>query len=262
MPFAQVNGQNLYFEDSGGSGPAIVFSHGLLMDSSMFAPQVAALKSRYRCITWDERGHGQTAGAECAPFSYYDSANDLAALLAHLGVKKAVLAGMSQGGYLSLRCALTHPDIVRALVLIDTQAMPEDPALMPGHQALVEDWVTNGLSDQTAAIIEHIILGDQWPGAAAWHAKCRNITVPNLLQCFTTLGSRDDISDKIQQITVPTLVVHGDSDNAITLPRGQAMAQAIPNAQLAVIAGAGHAANLTHPEAVNPVLEAFLATLA
>ena len=66
MPFAQVNGQNLYFEDSGGNGPAIVFSHGLLMDSSMFAPQVAALKSRYRCITWDERGHGQTAGADCA----------------------------------------------------------------------------------------------------------------------------------------------------------------------------------------------------
>ena len=163
MPFAQVNGQNLYFEDSGGNGPAIVFSHGLLMDSSMFAPQVAALKSRYRCITWDERGHGQTAGAECAPFSYYDSANDLAALLAHLGVKQAVLAGMSQGGYLSLRCALTHPDIVRALVLIDTQAMPEDPALMPGHQALVEDWVTNGLSDQTAAIIEHIILVTNGP---------------------------------------------------------------------------------------------------
>ncbi len=59
-----------------------------------------------------------------------------------------------------------------------------------------------------------------------------------------------------------TLVVLLYSDNAITLPRGQAMAQAIPNAQLAVIAGAGHAANLTHPEAVNPVLEAFLATLA
>ena len=86
--------------------------------------------------------------------------------------------------------------------------------------------------------------------------------MPNLLQCFTTLGSRDDISDKIQQIAVPTLVVHGDTDNAIALPRAQAMAQAIPNAQLAVIAGAGHAANLTHPEAVNPVLEAFLATLA
>jgi pimeloyl-ACP methyl ester carboxylesterase len=74
------------------------------MDSSMFAPQVAALQSRYRCIVWDERGHDQTATGACAPFSYYDSADDLAALLAHLGLKQAVLIGMSQGGYLSLRC--------------------------------------------------------------------------------------------------------------------------------------------------------------
>ena len=61
MPFAHVNGQKLYYEDTGGDGPVIVFSHGLLMDGSMFAPQVEALRSTWRCITWDERGHGQTA---------------------------------------------------------------------------------------------------------------------------------------------------------------------------------------------------------
>lgn len=88
MPFAHVNGQKLYYEDTGGEGPVIVFSHGLLMDGSMFAPQVEALRSTWRCITWDERGHGQTADlARCDPFTYYDSANDLAALLGHLGVE-------------------------------------------------------------------------------------------------------------------------------------------------------------------------------
>ena len=90
MPFAHVNGQKLYYEDTGGEGPVIVFSHGLLMDGSMFAPQVEALRSTWRCITWDERGHGQTADlARCDPFTYYDSANDLAALLGHLGVRQA-----------------------------------------------------------------------------------------------------------------------------------------------------------------------------
>ena len=58
MPYAHVNGQRLYYEDTGGDGPAIVFSHGLLMDGSMFAPQVQALRGAWRCITWDERGHG------------------------------------------------------------------------------------------------------------------------------------------------------------------------------------------------------------
>lgn len=261
MPYAQVNGQNIYFEDSGGAGPAIIFSHGLLMDSSMFAPQVAAFKSRYRCIAWDERGHGQTATGVCAPFSYYDSANDLAALLAHLGIKQAVLVGMSQGGYLSLRCALTHPEVVRALILIDTQATTEDPAKMPGYQAMLQGWAANGLSEQTAAIIESIILGVQWPGAAAWRAKWKKIAVADLLQSFQTLGTRDDISAQIGCITVPTLVLHGDKDHAIELPRAKAMADAIANAQLVLVPGAGHASNLTHAQIVNPAIESFLATL-
>ena len=89
MPFAQVNGQNIYYEDTGGRGPAIVFSHGLLMDHTMFEPQIQALQGQYRCISWDERGHGQTADPEhCEAFSYYDSADDLAALLKYLGVEK------------------------------------------------------------------------------------------------------------------------------------------------------------------------------
>lgn len=261
MPFVQVNGQAIYFEDSGGAGPVLVFSHGLLMDSSMFAPQVAVLKARYRCIVWDERGHGQSATGVCAPFSYYDSADDLAALLAQLGIKQAVLVGMSQGGYLSLRCALTHPEIVLALILIDTQALPEDPAKMPLYQAMLQDWVANGLSEQSAATIEHIILGQQWPGAAAWREKWKKVAPADLLQSFQTLGTRDDISGRIGRIAVPALVIHGDNDRAIELPRAKAMADALPNAQIVVVPGAGHASNLTHAHIVNPAIESFLATL-
>ena len=261
MPYAEVNGQRLYYEDTGGSGPALVFSHGLLMDHSMFAPQVAALKDRYRCISWDERGHGRTAGDSLAPFTYYDSADDLDALLAHLGVEQAVLIGMSQGGYLSLRCALTHPRRVRALVLIDTQALPEDPAKMPGYQQMMDVWAANGLPDVIADTIEQIILGKGWSGAAAWKDKWRTWKPVNLLQCFRTLGGRDDISPRLKEIGVPALVVHGDLDMAIGLDRARAMAEALPRAQLAVIPGGGHAANLTHPELVNPKIEAFLAAL-
>ncbi len=261
MPHAHVNDQNLYFEDSGGDGLAIVFSHGLLMDCSMFAPQVAALRSRYRCVVWDERGHGQSATDQCEPFTYYDSANDLAALLAHLGIRQAVLAGMSQGGYLSLRCALTHPELVRALILIDTQAMLEDPVKLPEHQALLEIWLDHGLADELAAVIEHTILGDGWLGAAAWRAKWKVAKPANLVQSFTTLATRDDISEQMPHITVPALVIHGDRDNAIDLSRAKAMADALPRAQWKVVPDAGHAANLTHPDAVNPLIDAFLATL-
>lgn len=261
MPYAHVNGQQLYFEDTGGDKPALIFSHGLLMDHEMFAPQVEAFRDRWRCITWDERAHGKTAMDTLAPFSYYDSADDLAALLKHLGIGTAVLAGMSQGGYLSLRCALTHPEIVRALVLIDTQAQLEDPAKTPGYQQMLEAWATHGLPDAVATTIEHIILGSGWPGAEAWKAKWRGWKGVNLMGAFHTLVTRDDISARISNIRVPTLVIHGDADIAIELERARDMARRIPEAQLQVIEGAGHAANLTHPEPVNAAISAFLDTL-
>jgi pimeloyl-ACP methyl ester carboxylesterase len=261
MPIAQVNGQSIYYEDSGGDGPAVIFSHGLLMDHEMFAPQVEALRGAWRCITWDERGHGQTASEVLEPFTYYDSADDLAALLAHLGIKQAVLAGMSQGGFLSLRCALTHPEVVRALILIDTQSGGEDPHALEGYHQLVEQWIAHNLPDPVADIIEATILGDGWSGAAAWRAKWRAMKPVNIIGCMDTLSSRDVITARLAEIKAPSLVVHGDADAAIPLALGQALAEGLANAELVVIQGAGHAANLTHPEPVNAAIKRFLGAL-
>ncbi|HKM61114.1 MAG TPA: alpha/beta hydrolase [Acidisphaera sp.] len=265
MPYAEVNGQRLYYADTGrpagGSDVALVFSHGLLMDHTMFAPQVEAFSARYRCVTWDQRCHGQTANEQPAPFSYYDSANDVVTLCAHLGVGRAVLAGMSQGGFLSMRAALTQPDAVEALILIDTQAGQEDPAKMPFYQQLIEGWVTSGLSDQAAQIVASIIMGEDWHGTPEWIAKWRQWTPPNLLAAFACLAERDDIHDRLFEINVPALVIHGEADVAIPLSKAEALAEGLPQAELAVIPGAGHAANLTHPEPVNAAIQAFLSRL-
>src|SRR5207253_233174 len=104
----QVNGQRLFFTDAGRGDDVIVFSHGFFMSHAMFDAQVAALSGRWRCIAWDERGHGQTATTP-DPFTFWDSANDLLGLLDHLAIDRAVIAGMSQGGYLSFRAALSAP---------------------------------------------------------------------------------------------------------------------------------------------------------
>ena len=102
MAFAAINGQNIHFDDTGGSGPAVVLGHGFLMDNTMFAPQVEALRSQYRVITWDERGFGLTE-FDGQPFSYWDSASDCLGMMDHLGIERCVVGGMSQGGFLSLR---------------------------------------------------------------------------------------------------------------------------------------------------------------
>src|SRR5580692_8272444 len=142
MATASVNGITLSYTDTGGDGPVVVLSHGYLMDSSMFGPQVTALAPAYRVITWDERGFGGTRAT--GPFTYWDSASDVLALLDHLGIERAVLGGMSQGGFLSLRAALTAPDRVRALILIDSQAGLEDPAAAPAYEEMEQIWLAQG----------------------------------------------------------------------------------------------------------------------
>lgn len=262
MAYADVNGQRLYFEDTGGDNDdVIVFSHGLLMDHEMFAPQVAALRDRWRCITWDARAHGST---ETTPedFSYWDSASDLFGLLDHLGVKRSVLAGMSQGGYLSLRAAVTAPERVRALILIDTQFGVEDPANLAAYDQLIDTWAgADEAPQEILDIVAAIILGDGWSGTAAWQAKWRNVTPDQLRQAYKALVTReDDVVGRLSELSIPTVVVHGELDAAIDVPKAQALADVL-GGKLEVIEGAGHAANLTHPKPANQAIEAFLATL-
>ena len=142
MPTRVVNGTSISYSDTGGDGPVVVLSHGYLMDSSMFAPQVQALAPAYRVITWDERGFGRTRAT--GEFSFWDSARDVLGLLDELDIEQAVLGGMSQGGFISLRAALTAPDRVRALVLIDSQAGLEDPAVAPAYEQMEQLWMEQG----------------------------------------------------------------------------------------------------------------------
>jgi pimeloyl-ACP methyl ester carboxylesterase len=254
MPSAEVNGQRIRYEDTGGDLPAIILSHGFLMDHTMFDPQVDALRGEFRCITWDERGFGDTPAD--APFTYWDSANDALALLDSLGVDAAVFAGMSQGGFIALRAALTAPARVKGLVLIDTQAGTEAPETVPVYEAMVEDWATNGPQDALAGAVASIILGggcDPAPWIAKWQAADKEA----IREPFTTLTTRDDITDRLGEIDAPAIIFHGDEDAAIPMAKAEELERGLANAVgLVRVAGAGHAANLSHPEAVNgPLLE-------
>jgi pimeloyl-ACP methyl ester carboxylesterase len=261
MPHADVNGQRLYYEDSGEGETAIVFSHGYLMDHSMFDAQAAALRDDYRVIAWDERGHGETETTP-DPFTYWDSASDVLGLLDELGIEQAVLAGMSQGGFLSMRAALTAPDRVKGLVLIDTQAGTEDPEKLPGYDQLIEAWVAPGGPPQEVLdTVTQIIIGPGYEDTPAWHEKWRGIGETQMRQIYATLTGRDEIWDRLGEISQPTLVVHGDQDIAIELPIGQKLAESIDGADIAVVPGAGHAANMTHPDQVNPAIRRFLESL-
>lgn len=257
MPIAAINGINLSYSDSGGDGPAIVFSHGFLMDHSMFDRQVAALSPDYRVITWDERGHGGTTAT--GPFSYWDSAKDVLGLLDHLGLDRAVLAGMSQGGFLSLRAALHAPERVRALVLIDSQAGLEDPASAEPYEQLHQIWLDQGPAP-VQEVVSSIILGaGQWDD---WYAKWAAADREQFSLAFQTLTERDDITSRLGEISCPTLIIHGTADAAIPMERAEQVRDGLGGqVTFHVVTDGTHAANVSHPDDVNEAVLNFLRTL-
>jgi 3-oxoadipate enol-lactonase len=255
MPVAEVNGQHIYYEDSGGPGASVIFSHGFLMDHEMFAPQVEALSDEFRCITWDERGFGSTPVT--SPFSFYDAAADCLAVLDHLGIEQATLAGMSQGGFLCLRAALTAPDRVRALVLIDTQAGVEDPAAVAGYNALRDEWLANGPANVQDTLAGLILGGAVDP--TPWFEKWAVLPTDGFALAFQCLTERDDITARLDEITCPAIIFHGDADQAVGMDRAEALRDGLADCkQLVVVNGAAHAGNLSHPDQVNGPLVEFL----
>jgi 3-oxoadipate enol-lactonase len=259
VTYATVNGQQLYFEDHGGEGPPVILSHGFLLDHEMFSAQVGVLAEDYRVITWDERGFGQTE-YDGKPFSYWDSASDCLGLLDHLGIDRAVLAGMSQGGFLSLRAAMTAPDRVRALILLDTEAGVPAPETAAMEQGMVDFWLAVGPVDDLANPVADLIIGEPVENAK-WIAKWRSVPNDAILEPAHCLHRRDDITDRLGEITCPALVVHGTEDMSIPMDKAEALSAGLVGSTGVVKVPGGHAANLTHPEAVNAAIVDFLAQL-
>ena len=260
MPYAEVNGQRIRFEDSGGDCPPVILSHGFLMDREMFAPQVEALRREYRVITWDERGFGETE-FDGLPFTYWDSAQDCLSLLDHLGIEQAVLGGMSQGGFLSLRAALLAPERVRALVLIDTQSGVEDPERLPVYREMQQTWLEHGPVDELAQAIATLIIGDPVLNEV-WIAKWRQLPRDSLKAPGDCLFERDDLTDRVSEIECPAIVFHGTADVSIEIEKAEQLCRDLPGCTgLVRVEGGSHASNLTHPDQVNGPLLEFLRSL-
>jgi 3-oxoadipate enol-lactonase len=257
METAAVNGQQIAFDDTRGPGTPVVLAHGFFMDRSMFAAQVAALRDEYRVITWDQRGFGDTVD-DGQEFSYWDSARDCLGLLDHLGIDRAVLGGMSQGGFVSLRCALEAPERVAGLVLLDTQAGVEAPERLVLYREMLDTWLAGGPTPEIAEVVASLILGDPVL-SKAWVARWLTMGVGEGGPASRALLERDDITDRLGEIRTPALVVHGTADAAIPMDRAEALADGLPGC-LGVIAvqDGTHASNLTHPGAVNDAIVTFL----
>lgn len=260
MPIADINGQGIYFEDSGGEGPAVILAHGFLMNRRMFDAQAEALAPEFRVIRWDARCFGRTRW-DGRPFTLYDSAADCVGLLNHLGIQRAVVGGMSQGGYCALRVALHHPERVRALVLMSTSASVENEEGRAAYRQVRDLWGTPGATENIIHMYSGAIIGDP-RFYAPWLERWRQTTREQFVAAIDNLIHRDDIRDRLGEIRCPAIVFHGPEDVAIPAAEGRALYESLPGrTRFVSVPGAAHAPSLTHPEIVNPPLLEFLRAL-
>ncbi|HYE47255.1 MAG TPA: alpha/beta hydrolase [Caulobacter sp.] len=249
-----ANGRTIGFTDHGGDGPAVILLHSYLMNRSMFAPQVAAFGDRFRLIAVDERGHGETPGDE--PFTFWDVAADVLALMGHLNLSRAAVVGTSQGGFVAMRMALTAPERVGAIAILGTSAAAEDPAIAETYRASAQAWRQFGPLDPIIDGTAAACLGAM--PAEDWKAYWRTLDAHQASRNLEALVTRDDITGRLGELRCPVLVMHGSADAAYPPALGEAIASAVPEGRFILVEGGAHFLSLTDAEAVNPPLRAFL----
>ncbi|HEX2436801.1 MAG TPA: alpha/beta fold hydrolase [Methylomirabilota bacterium] len=251
---ATLNGIAIEYQD-GGQGSPVLLGHGYSATGRMWDGQRAALGDRYRVISWDMRGHGQTESPDDpAQYSTPLIVSDMRALLVHCGVERAVVGGLSLGGYVSLAFYLKHPEMVRALVICDSG---------PGYRNAEARAGWNARALERAAELET-------KGLEALAGRSREMreamghhrSAQGLAHAARGMLAQDgrEVIDGLGTIKVPTLIIVGDQDRPFIAPC-EYMAKKIPGARLEVIAGAGHSSNLDQPAAFNRVLGDFLQSL-
>jgi len=249
MPILERAGAKLNYEVHG-RGPALILTHGYSATLDMWRGQVEPLSAGHTLVLWDMRGHGQTEGpTDPGLYSETETVADIAALLDAVHAKRAIVGGLSLGGYMSLAFHLTHPERVRALLILDTG---------PGFRKSEPREAWNARTMQTAKSLETEGL-DFLKKLTPERATSKHRSASGLaLAARGMLTQRDArVIESLPGIRVPSLVVVGDRDEPF-LASADYMAAKIPGAKKVVIPNAGHASNMDQPRAFNDAVLDFI----
>ncbi len=253
----------MHYEENG-QGIPLLLIHGFPHDHTLWEPQLNGLHDVARVIAPDLRGFGLVEEVPHV-MTMDDYAADLKALLDELGIEKAVIGGLSMGGYVALAFAARYPEAVQGLILCNTRAVGDNEqaregrhataqkALDEGMDGIAEGMLPKMISEKSAlahadlSMFVHNLMARQSPEAVA--AAARGMAI------------RQDRTPMLSTIKVPTLVITGSADTLIPPAESEAMAAKIPGSELVVIPDVAHLSNLEDPEAFNRAVRHFLARL-
>jgi len=262
VPDFKARGFKMHYVEQG-DGHAIVFLHGLVFDHTMFEAQFEDLPDKYRCLAVDLRGHGRSETPD-GPWTMQDCVDDVVAFIEGVHAAPCHLVGLSWGGMIAVRIAVQRPELVSSLVLMDTSAGPERPDWAEVERGYVSALEEQGMTDEVIASSVPIMFGDRYQseqpdGVAVYYDRLRTMDVNGAIEALNAIIGRDSVLDRLGQITLPTLVVHGENDAAIPMSEAEAIAGGITGAELVRIPDSGHMTPLEAPDAVNVALAEFFA---
>ncbi len=254
MPYAPVNGIDLYYTDHG-AGVPMVFAHGVGGNHASWHDQVACFSRWYRVITFDHRGFGNSRDLPDSPgrSAFVD---DLTGLLDHLGIRQAIVVAQSMGGGTALGFALDHTDRVLALVMADTLGGITAPGRLTQRLDEVRR-ATDGLSQADRVVSR--AFQEREPGRTQLYLEIASFNAANRRNLRGSAPATPPTPTDLQRLAnTPTLFLVGSDDvlyPADVIKLGQEM---VPNAQYLLVPDAGHSAYFERPDAFNQVLYTFL----
>lgn len=261
---AKIAGTELN-HDVRGAGPAVLFLHAFPLNLGMWDPQAAALAPSHTVVRFDDRGFGGSPPGD-ALLSMERIADDAAALLDHLGIGKAVVAGCSMGGYAAFAMVRRHADRIRALVLQDTRAGADSEEARRNRSLLAERVLKQGAAAAVEALLPKLVGETSHKERPQLVGSLRDTILATrargIADALAGLATRADSTQTLREIGVPTLLVCGSEDVLTPPAESEAMQRAIAGSRLEIIPRAGHLANLENPEAYNAVVRGFLSAAA
>jgi len=263
----ELGDTTLYHEDTGpgSTGETIAFSHGLLWGSELFAPQISALRDRYRCIAWDHRGQGRSASDHRQTIGMELVWQDAVALLEHLQVGPVHFCGLSMGGFVAMRMAARRPELVRSLILIETSSDPEPRENISRYRLLSN--IVRLLGPRVVrSQVGPIMLGKSIRDDPARRDEVERFTDlmsrrKDIWRAVNGVIDRAGIHAELARIVAPALVIVGEEDLATPAPKAEKIVGALTGARLVTVPRAGHSSTVEEPTAVTAAIESFLLAL-
>jgi 3-oxoadipate enol-lactonase len=260
MSFITVNGIQLAYTDTG-LGTPVVLLHGYPFNRSLWNEQVAALSNSYRVITPDLRGSGESDAANGAA-TMNQMAQDVAALLDHLEISRAVIGGLSMGGYVTLAFYKQSPSRVRALVLADTRAQGDTEEGKQTRSQQAEKALAEGMAGIADAMLPKLLTPETVSKRPEIVKRVRDMMLKTKPEgaagALLGMAEREDQTELLSQISCPTLIIVGQDDAITPVEDSEKMHRAIRGSRLVVIENAGHVSNLERTEQFNEELTKFL----